>query len=109
MFLSIFLRVDIKPVLVGQDSRSHLKKFFWPNLCVGPSSQLLGILAYACGLKLGPALTLGQNPILEMASIWFLFRNVPFPQSLRLPCEMQSLFLWGQSAELVVPTRGRDA
>jgi len=68
--------MDIKPVLVGQDSRSNLNKFFWLNICVGPSFQFLGILAYACGLKLGPALlscnlrqeTLGQNPILEMVS-----------------------------------------
>jgi len=39
-----------------------------------------------------------------------LFRNPPVEdaaggeadKSLRLPCEMQSLFLWGQSAELFV-------
>jgi len=32
-----------------------------------------------------------------------LFRNLPkADKSLRLPCEMQSLFLWGQSAELLV-------
>ena len=32
-----------------------------------------------------------------------LFRNPPeADKSLRLPCEMQSLFLWGQSAELLV-------
>jgi hypothetical protein len=48
--------------------RSYLKKVFCPNLCVGPSFQLLEILEYACGLKLGPALTLSQNPIFEMAS-----------------------------------------
>jgi hypothetical protein len=50
-------------------SRSHLKKVFCPNLCVGPSFQLLDILEYACGLKLGPALTLCQNPIFEKTSI----------------------------------------
>jgi len=48
--------------------RSHLKKVFWANLCVGPSFQLLEILEYACGLKLSPALTLIQNPIFEMVS-----------------------------------------
>jgi hypothetical protein len=39
-----------------------------PNLCVRPSFQVLDILEYACGLKLGPALTLSQNPFFEMAS-----------------------------------------
>ena len=48
--------------------RSYLKKAFWPNLCVGLSFQLLDILEYACGLKIGPALTLNQNPIFEIAS-----------------------------------------
>jgi hypothetical protein len=51
--------------------RSYLKKVFWPNLYVGPSIQLLEILEYACGLKLGPALSLNQNPIFEMASTLF--------------------------------------
>jgi hypothetical protein len=50
------------------DTRSYLKKVFFPNLCVRPSFQVLDILEYACGLKLGPALTLSQNPIFEMAS-----------------------------------------
>ena len=48
--------------------RSYLKKVFWPNFCVGPLLQLLGILQYACGLKLRPALNLNQNPFFEMAS-----------------------------------------
>jgi hypothetical protein len=54
---------------------SYLKKVFWPtrqrrtSLFVGSSHQLLGILEYACGLNLGPALTLNQNPIFEMAYI----------------------------------------
>ena len=43
------------------------------SLCVGYSFQLLGILEYACGLNLGPALTLNQNPIFEMASEKILF------------------------------------
>ena len=50
-------------------SRSHLKNVFCPNFCVGSSFQLLKILQYVCGLKLGPALTLSQNPIFDMASI----------------------------------------
>ena len=49
-------------------SRSHLKNVFWPNLCVGPSFQVLDILQYACGLKRGPALILNQNPLFEIAS-----------------------------------------
>ena len=32
------------------------------------SFQVLDILEYACGLKLGPALTLSKNPFFEMAS-----------------------------------------
>jgi hypothetical protein len=48
--------------------RSYLKKVFLPNLCVRLSFQVLDILEYACGLKLGPALTLSQNPFFEMAS-----------------------------------------
>ena len=51
-------------------SRSYLKNAFCPNLCVGSSFQLLGILEYACGLNLGPALTLNRNPIFEIASGW---------------------------------------
>jgi hypothetical protein len=41
----------------GKD-RSYLKNAFWPNTCVGFSFQVLDILAYACGLKPGPALIL---------------------------------------------------
>jgi hypothetical protein len=47
------------------------KKSFGPtrqrrtSLFVGPSFKLLGILAYACGLKLGSASILDQNPILR--------------------------------------------
>jgi len=49
-------------------NRSYLKKVFWPNLGVGSSLQVLNILEYACGLKLGAALILNQNPFFEMAS-----------------------------------------
>jgi len=36
-------------------TRSYLKKVFWPNLFVGASFQVLEILMYYCGLKLGSA------------------------------------------------------
>jgi len=49
-------------------NRSHLKKIFWPNFCVGSLLQRLGILEYACGLKLGSALNLNQNLFFEIAS-----------------------------------------
>ncbi len=68
----------ICPVEDDKNTRSYLKKVFCPNLCVGPSFQLLDILEYACGLILGPALTLSQNPIFEMASMEnFLFKIFP--------------------------------
>jgi hypothetical protein len=38
---------------------------------IGASFQVLEILKYSCGLKLGPAATLNQNPIFEIASIPF--------------------------------------
>jgi len=44
------------------------QKSLFPNLCVGPSFQLLDIHEYACGLKLVFALILGQNPNFEMVS-----------------------------------------
>ena len=61
----------------GKVAISYLKKVFDPNLYVGSSFQLLEILQYVCGLKLGPALlvttkplgeggTLGPNPIFEI-------------------------------------------
>ena len=49
-------------------TRTHLKKVFWPNICVGASFQLLEIHEYDCGLKLGSALILNQNPFLEIGS-----------------------------------------
>jgi hypothetical protein len=52
----------------AKDSRSHLKNVFWPNIFVGASFQILDIQQYACGLKLGPAAILNQNPIFETAS-----------------------------------------
>ena len=47
--------------------RGHLKNVFWPNIFVGTSLQILDIQQYACGLKLGPAAILNQNPIFETA------------------------------------------
>jgi hypothetical protein len=35
---------------------------------IGASLQILDIQQYACGLKLGPAAILNQNPIFEMDS-----------------------------------------
>ena len=48
--------------------KTYLKIIFWPNLGVWPSFQVLDILEYACGLKLGPALILNQNLYFEMGS-----------------------------------------
>jgi hypothetical protein len=53
--------------------RSHLKNVFCPNFCVEISFQLLEILQYVCGVKLGPASNLNQNPIFEMASRYSFF------------------------------------
>ena len=63
--------------------KGHLKNVFWPNIFVGASfprvagfpiwsytscgSQILDIQQYACGLKLGRAAILNQNPIFETA------------------------------------------
>jgi hypothetical protein len=41
---------------------------FGPDIFVGASFQILDNQQVACGLKLGPAAILNQNPILEMAS-----------------------------------------
>ena len=48
--------------------RSHLKKVFSSDIGVEPSSQVLDILKYACGLSLGLALISPENPNFEMAS-----------------------------------------
>jgi len=48
--------------------RSHLKKAFSSDIGVEPSSQVLDILEYACGLILGLALISTENPSFEMAS-----------------------------------------
>jgi len=48
--------------------RSHLKNVFWPNIFVGASFQILDNQKVACGLKLGPAAILNQNPIFQIAS-----------------------------------------
>jgi hypothetical protein len=67
------------PLLLGPaykdlSIRTHLKNVFWPHIFVGASFQILDIQHYACGLKLGPAAILNQNPIFEMGSnIQFAF------------------------------------
>jgi len=66
--------------------KSYLKKVFFLNFCVRPSFQVLDILEYACGLKLGPALTLSKNPIFEMASCLF------FRTGLNFSCEGLLIF-----------------
>jgi hypothetical protein len=43
------------------------KKAFSPDIGVMPSSQILDILEYACGLILGQALISNENPNFEMA------------------------------------------
>jgi hypothetical protein len=48
--------------------RSHLKKVFSSDIGVEPSSQVLDILEYACGLILGLALISKENPNFEMTS-----------------------------------------
>jgi hypothetical protein len=48
--------------------RSHLKKVFSSDISVEPSSQVLDILEYACGLILGLALISKENPNFEMTS-----------------------------------------
>ena len=48
--------------------RSRLKKVFSSELGVEPSSQVLDILEYACGLRLGLALISDKNPNFEIAS-----------------------------------------
>ncbi len=49
-------------------SISHLKKVFSPDIGVEPSSQVLDILEYACGLILGLVLISTENPNFEVAS-----------------------------------------
>jgi len=51
-----------------KDFRTHLKNVFWSHIFVGASFQILDIQQYACGLKLGPAAILNQNPIFVMGS-----------------------------------------
>jgi hypothetical protein len=48
--------------------RNYLKKVFSSDIGVEPSSQVLDILKYACGLILGLALISTENPNFEIAS-----------------------------------------
>ncbi len=56
------------PGQAADNTRTHLKNVFWPNIFVGASFQILDIQPYASGMKLGPAAILNQNPIFETAS-----------------------------------------
>jgi hypothetical protein len=47
-------------------ARSHLNKVFSPDIGVEPSTQVLDILKYACGLTLGFALISTENPNFEL-------------------------------------------
>ena len=49
-------------------TRSHLKKVVSSDIGVEPSSQVLDLLEYACGLILGLAVISTENPNFEMAS-----------------------------------------
>ena len=60
---------------------SYLKKVFWPPAFfdgIGASFQVLEILMYSCGLKLGSAAIFDQNLFFEMAS------KEPWPLTLYL-------------------------
>jgi hypothetical protein len=50
------------------ETRSHLKKVFSSDIGVEPSSQVLDILEYACGLILSLALISTENPNFEITS-----------------------------------------
>ena len=56
------------PLSAKNLDRSHPKKVFWHNLVVGRGIQILEIHEYSSGLNVAPALTLNQNPFLEIAS-----------------------------------------
>jgi hypothetical protein len=61
------------PLIVGvapecQESTTHLKKVFSPDIGVEASSQILAIPEYACGLILSFALISNENPNFEMGS-----------------------------------------
>ena len=55
--------VIVTVVIKAPHIKRCLKNVFEPNPGVGPAFQLLEIPEYVCGLKLGPALALGPNPI----------------------------------------------
>jgi len=54
------------------ETRSYLKKIFWPNLGGGSEIRILEILEYSSVSNGAPALTLNQNPIFEIASKAFM-------------------------------------
>jgi len=66
--------LPLGPAYKDLSIRTHLKNVFWPNTFVGASFQILDPPQADCGLKLGPAAILNQNPIFEMGSrIQFAF------------------------------------
>ena len=77
--------------------RSYLKKVCSPDIGVEPSSQILNILKYACGPRLGFALISNKYPFFEMASIYqdtlSVRRNIPLglPSSPRLQASLYKL------------------
>jgi len=58
----------LPPPHIQEYIRRHLKKVFSLDIGVEPSSQILDILEYACGLILGLALISNENPNFEIAS-----------------------------------------
>ena len=79
-------------------TRTHLKNAFWLNIFVGASFQILDNQQVACGLKLGPAAILNQNPIFKIGSInnrkienelMSCLPEKPWPKRLRA-----SIYIW---------------
>ncbi len=65
--VKLFLREPL--VRESITSTSYLKEIFWFNFFVGSGFQILNTREYACGLQLGSALILNQNPFFEMPCI----------------------------------------
>ena len=55
----------MKPTTFSYYIISHLKKVFSSDICGEPSSQVLDILEYACGLIFGLASISNKNPNFE--------------------------------------------
>ena len=71
------------------------QKSLLANLGVGAGFQILGIPAYACGLKPGSAYILNQNPVFEIGSSC----SKAMPSRTNLPCgRIAGTFLNGRSS-----------